>query len=73
MSHDFVYDANPMRVRFGRGALATLPEELDLIGLRRVLVLCSFGQKEMGDRVASALSHRCVGVHADAAMHVPGP
>lgn len=68
---DFVYDANPMRVRFGSGALASLPEELGQIGLDRVLVLCSPGREDTAELVAGVLGDRCVGVRADAVMHVP--
>src|SRR6476469_9246315 len=71
MNPDFRYEALPMRVRFGAGAVASLPEELDEIGLQRVLVLCSPGQEDTGELVASALGERCVGMRADAVMHVP--
>ena len=52
MTYDFRYEALPMRVRFGAGSVASLPEELDEIGLRRVLVLCSPGQEDTGELVA---------------------
>jgi hypothetical protein len=68
---DFRDEALPMRVRFGAGSLASLPEELDEIGLRRVLVLCSPGQEDTGELVTSALGERSVGLRADAVMHVP--
>lgn len=71
MTYDFLYDANPMRVRFGVGALSSLPDELDQIGLRRVLVICSPGQEDTAELVASILGDRCVGTRADAVMHVP--
>ena len=71
MTYDFQYEALPMRVRFGAGALASLPDELDQIGLQRVLVLCSPGQEDTGELVASALGDRCVGIRPDAVMHVP--
>ncbi|WP_016882159.1 MULTISPECIES: maleylacetate reductase [unclassified Rhodococcus (in: high G+C Gram-positive bacteria)] len=71
MTYDFLYDANPMRVRFGAGALTSLPDELDQLGLERVLVLCSPGQEETAEQVASILGNRCVGTRADAVMHVP--
>ncbi|MCM3487417.1 MULTISPECIES: maleylacetate reductase [Kocuria] len=70
-SRQFVYEALPMRVRFGAGTLSTLPEELDAIGLARVLVLCSPEQEDTGQRVAQALGTRCVGVLPEAVMHVP--
>ncbi|GAB3253250.1 maleylacetate reductase [Arthrobacter pigmenti] len=71
MTHEFVYEALPMRVRFGADALAALPEELDQIGLNRVVVLCSPEQSDTGQRVADALGDRSVGLLAEAAMHVP--
>jgi maleylacetate reductase len=48
-----------------------VPEELDEIALRRVLVLCSPGQEDTGELVASALGDRSVGMRASAVMHVP--
>ena len=37
----FVYEALPMRVRFGAGVLTQLSDEVAALGLGRVLVLCS--------------------------------
>lgn len=71
MIHSFVHEALPMRVRFGAKSLSALPDELDQIGLGRVLVLCSPGQEEAAGLVAGTLGSRCVGVLADAVMHVP--
>jgi maleylacetate reductase len=67
----FTYEALPMRVVFGAGSLARLPDEVEALGLSRVLVLCSPEQKETGQRVADALGERCAGVLAEARMHVP--
>ncbi|KZF09436.1 MAG: maleylacetate reductase [Rhodococcus sp. (in: high G+C Gram-positive bacteria)] len=71
MTYEFSYNANPMRVRFGSGALSAVADELDHVGLRRVLVLCSPSQKDTAESLASILGDRCVGVRADAVMHVP--
>ncbi|MBY3791374.1 maleylacetate reductase [Rhodococcus fascians] len=71
MIGDFAYEANPMRVRFGSGSLERVADELDHLGLRRVLVLCSPSQQSVADRVASILGDRCVGIRSDAVMHVP--
>lgn len=71
MNLNFIYEALPMRVRFGTDALDALPEELDQIGLEKVVVLCSPEQEETGQQVATALGGRCVGVLASAIMHVP--
>lgn len=71
MHLDFLYQALPMRVRFAAGALATLPDELEQLSFKRVLVLCSPEQRATGEAVAEVLGDRCVGVAADAVMHVP--
>jgi maleylacetate reductase len=67
----FTYVALPMRVRFGAGALASLPEEITRLGLKRVLVLCSPEQRETGERISAALGGLSAGVLAEARMHVP--
>jgi maleylacetate reductase len=67
----FTYQALPMRVVFGAGSLARLPEEVAALGLGRVLVLCSPDQEATGRLVAAALGERSVGVLAEARMHVP--
>jgi alcohol dehydrogenase class IV len=67
----FVYQAHPARVIFGAGALAQLPDEIDRLGARRVLVLCTPGQAAAGARVAALLGERAAGVFAKAVMHVP--
>ncbi|GAA4397638.1 maleylacetate reductase [Tsukamurella soli] len=71
MMNEFVYESLPMRVRFGSGTLALLPDELDQLSLKRVLVLCSPGQENVGELVALVLGDRCADVRADAVMHVP--
>jgi maleylacetate reductase len=67
----FTYQALPMRVRFGAGLLAELPEEVDSLELGRVLVLCSPEQEHTGQLVADVLGERAAGVLAEARMHVP--
>jgi maleylacetate reductase len=67
----FTYQALPMRVVFGAGSLARLPDEVTALGLTRVLVLCSPEQEETGRQVAAALGERAAGVLAEARMHVP--
>jgi len=60
-----------MRVRFGAGVLAQLPDEVAELGLHRVLVLCTPGQEATGRAVADALGDHAAGVLARARMHVP--
>jgi maleylacetate reductase len=67
----FTYQALPMRVVFGAGSLAKLPEEVAALGLTRVLVLCSPEQEITGKQVADALGDRAAGVLPEARMHVP--
>jgi len=67
----FTYQALPMRVVFGVGSLATLSDEVEALGLTRVLVLCSPEQEVTGKQVAAALGVRAAGVLAEARMHVP--
>jgi maleylacetate reductase len=67
----FTYQALPMRMVFGAGALAKLPDEVETLGLHRVLVLCSPEQEVTGKQVAAARGARVVGVLPEARMHVP--
>jgi maleylacetate reductase len=68
---DFVYQANPSRVVFGAGALRHLAREIDALGARRALVLCTPEQVASAQRVADLLGERAAGVFAKAVMHVP--
>jgi maleylacetate reductase len=67
----FAYQALPMRVRFGRGTVAALGEEVAALGLRRVLVLCSPEQAATGELISAALGELCAGLLPEARMHVP--
>jgi maleylacetate reductase len=67
----FVYEAMPMRVRFGPGGAAELAAEIEYLGLRSVLAVSTPGQRDLAQRIVDPLGDRCVGVHAEARMHVP--
>lgn len=67
----FSYQALPMRVVFGVGALASLPDEVRHLGLKRVLVLSTPFQKDLAEQVSGLLGELSAGVHAEAEMHVP--
>ncbi len=67
----FTYQAMPMRVVFGTGSLGQLPEEVEALGLRNVLVLSTAGRSDIASAVADALGEWSAGVHAAAVMHVP--
>jgi alcohol dehydrogenase class IV len=59
------------RVVFGAGALQQLTPEIDRLGARRALVLCTPEQSDSARRVAEMLGGRAAGIFAKAVMHVP--
>lgn len=71
MAEPFVYTANPGRVIFGEGTIARLPEEVERLGLNRVLVLATPQQEADAQRLADTLGDRSAGLFAGAVMHTP--
>ena len=71
LDRPFVVDVPAQRVLFGAGSRERLGAELDVLGLRRVLVLCTPPQRGLAEAVAARLGARSVGVHDGAVMHVP--
>jgi maleylacetate reductase len=67
----FTHTALPGRVVFGTGSLAKLSEEIERLGARRALVLCTPQQREQAQDVAARLGARCAGIFDQAVMHVP--
>ncbi|MCL6732163.1 maleylacetate reductase [Streptomyces neyagawaensis] len=67
----FTYEALPMRVVFGPGSLRQLPQEADRLGLRRLLVLSTRGQRSLAEHAATVLGDACAGLFTEARMHVP--
>jgi alcohol dehydrogenase class IV len=67
----FIYEALPSRVIFGAGTLARLGDEVDRLGLRRVLVLSTPPQQPDAERIAASLGDCAVGIFAGATMHTP--
>jgi maleylacetate reductase len=67
----FVHRVPAARVRFGVGALEQLAEEVDAVGLTRVMVICGPSHHELGRRVADLLGDRVVALLPEARMHVP--
>ncbi|OLZ63759.1 maleylacetate reductase [Streptomyces sp. IMTB 2501] len=71
-SADFAYETRPVRVVFRPGASVTaVPEEAQRLRLRRLLVVCGSRGEATARAVAGALGDACVGLHAEARMHVP--
>jgi alcohol dehydrogenase class IV len=71
MTTSFIYDASMPRVVFGTGALSQLPDEMDRLGAKRAIVLCTPGQVEDAHRVAALLGSRAAPIFPQASMHVP--
>jgi len=67
----FVYNGQPVRVVFGSGTLSQLPNEVERLELKRVLVLSTAQQRQEADQLASLLGAAAAGVYANAAMHTP--
>ncbi|MGI5452441.1 maleylacetate reductase [Streptomyces sp. CA-249302] len=69
---EFVHETRPVRVVLRAGAAgAATPQEAQHLGLRRLLVVSGPRGAETARAVADALGDACVGVHAEARMHVP--
>ncbi len=68
---EFVYTAQPSRVVFGNGSLSLVEREIDTLGAKRALILCTPGQRDMAERVAELLGSRAAAIFDKAVMHVP--
>lgn len=68
---DFVYTAQPSKVIFGVGSIKELGVEVEALGARRALVLCTPEQREQAEAVSRELGSLSAGVFAEAKMHVP--
>jgi|1185.fasta_scaffold12369_3 maleylacetate reductase len=67
----FTYEALRMRVVFGAGSLAGIPQEAEQLGLRRLLVLSTPVQEKLAGHAETLLGKACVGRFTEARMHVP--
>jgi maleylacetate reductase len=71
MTHDFVHESRPGRVVFAVGASARLPEEVERLGLRRLLVVCTPHKADLAAELTAPLGGRVAELHAHAVVHVP--
>lgn len=67
----FVYNGQPARVIFGQGSLQQLEAEIDRLGAKRALVLCTPEQRGQAEHVAQLLGSRAAEIFDKAVMHVP--
>lgn len=67
----FTYVGRPARVLFGTGTRHRLADEVDRLGARRALVLCTGPQRAQGEETAALLGPLCAGVYDGAVTHTP--
>lgn len=67
----FAYDTHEVRVVFGDGVLASLPDELERCRLRKVMVLTTPRTSPDREQVRTLLGERMAGEFSGAKLHVP--
>ncbi|WP_458370310.1 maleylacetate reductase [Pseudomonas fluorescens] len=67
----FIYNGQPSRVIFGQGSLQQLEAEIDRLGAKRALVLCTPEQRAQAENIAQLLGSRAADIFDKAVMHVP--
>lgn len=69
--NNFIYQGLPARVVFGKGSISQLGEEIERLGSRNALILCTPNQRDAAVMVAGILGNRAAGIYDQAVMHVP--
>jgi maleylacetate reductase len=67
----FIYQGLPSRIVFGAGALSRVKEEVEHLGAKKALVLCTPEQRATAEDVARHLGSCAIGIYDRAVMHVP--
>ena len=67
----FVFGGLPGRVVFGAGSVSQLANEVEGLGAKRVLMLCTPGREEMVRKAALPLGNLVAGTFNQAVMHTP--
>ena len=67
----FVYTASPSRIVFGPDSIDQLPAEIDRLGAKRALVMCTPNQRDQAQAIANRLPGRVAAIFDEAVMHVP--
>src|SRR5882672_11009798 len=68
---DFQHDQAGVRVVFGAGSVARLPEELDRLGVLSAAIVHSESQTDRAAALERRLGPRAAGTVAGARQHVP--
>ena len=69
--YEFTYTTPASRVVFGAGSMKLIQQEVQTLGARRALVLCTPEQTAQAEVVSSLLGPSSAGVFDGAQMHVP--
>jgi alcohol dehydrogenase class IV len=67
----FNFTSLPSRVIFGEGSLAQVKNEIERLGAKRALILCTPEQRALAEHVSTLLDECAVGIFDRAVMHVP--
>ncbi|MGQ5638852.1 MULTISPECIES: maleylacetate reductase [unclassified Streptomyces] len=67
----FVHRGQITKVVFGSGTRSRVPEEVDALGSRRVLVLCTPAQVELAAQTSDQLGAAAAGTFGEAVPHTP--
>jgi maleylacetate reductase len=67
----FNFTSLPSRVIFGDGSLVQVKQEIELLGAKRALVLCTPEQRVLAQQVLDLLGNSAAGIFDRAVMHVP--
>ncbi|WP_033288654.1 maleylacetate reductase [Amycolatopsis jejuensis] len=65
----FVHETRPGRVVFGAGTRHQLAEEVERLGVKRLLVVCAPGQADLAAELTAPLPNTVL--HPHAVMHIP--
>lgn len=69
--YEFTYTTQASRVVFGAGSMKLIQQEVEALGAKRALVLCTPEQKAQAEAVSALLGPSSAGVFDGAQMHVP--
>lgn len=66
-----VYNTTPSRIVFGAGSVREVAREVERLGAKRALLVCTPGRRAMAEKVIEELGGHCIGVLAEAVSQVP--
>jgi maleylacetate reductase len=69
--NNFVFDQPAYRTIFGVGTLGQLRQEIERLGGRRILIVCTEAERPLADRLLTQLGDLAVGIFGNAVMHHP--